>query len=51
MALRREAEQALGARFDLRQFHQRVLENGIVPLAALRAHVTAWIEAERRAAQ
>ena len=51
MALRREAERALGPRFDLRMFHQRVLENGIVPLSALRAHVTRWIETERRRAQ
>ncbi len=49
MALRRDAEQALGDRFDVRRFHQRVLENGVVPLAALRAHVEAWIAAERRA--
>ena len=51
MALRRGAEQALGARFDIREFHQRVLENGIVPLSALRTHVTEWIERERRRAQ
>ena len=49
LALRRAAEHALGPRFDLRQFHQRVLENGVVPLAALRTHVEAWIEAQRRA--
>ena len=34
-ALRTEAEQALGSRFDIRQFHQRVLEQGIVPLQEL----------------
>ena len=51
MALRREAEAALGARFDIRQFHQRVLENGAVPLPALRANVAAWIATERRAAR
>lgn len=51
MALRREAERALGSRFDLRQFHQRVLENGTIPLAALRGHVRAWIAAERDRAQ
>jgi uncharacterized protein (DUF885 family) len=50
-ALRREAEQALGPRFDLRQFHLRVLENGTVPLSALRRHVVGWIESERRRAQ
>ncbi|MDQ8757205.1 DUF885 domain-containing protein [Sphingosinicella sp. LHD-64] len=47
MALRREAEEALGPRFDVRQFHQRVLENGTVPLGALRDHVRAWIAAQR----
>ncbi|HEX8192993.1 MAG TPA: DUF885 domain-containing protein [Allosphingosinicella sp.] len=51
MALRREAEAALGPRFDLRQFHRRVLESGAIPLTALRANVTAWIEAERRRAR
>lgn len=47
MALRREAERALGERFDVREFHQRVLENGSVPLEALRSHVRAWIAAEQ----
>jgi uncharacterized protein (DUF885 family) len=47
MALRREAEAALGDRFDIREFHQRVLENGAVPLARLRANVEAWIAAKR----
>ena len=47
-ALRRQAEAALGSRFDVREFHQRVLENGVVPLRTLRAHVEAWIESERR---
>jgi uncharacterized protein (DUF885 family) len=51
IALRREAEAALGPRFDIRQFHQRVLENGAVPLLALRANIMAWIAAERRAAR
>jgi uncharacterized protein (DUF885 family) len=50
MALRREAEAALGRRFDIRQFHQQVLENGAIPLKALRANVSAWIAAERGAA-
>jgi uncharacterized protein (DUF885 family) len=49
LALRREAEAALGERFDVREFHQRVLEHGSVPLTTLRANVTAWIERERDA--
>jgi uncharacterized protein (DUF885 family) len=51
MALRREAEAALGPRFDIRQFHQRVLENGSIPLSALRANISVWIAAERRGAR
>jgi uncharacterized protein (DUF885 family) len=50
LALRREAEQALGDRFDVRDFHERVLEHGSVPLTALRGNVTAWIARESAAA-
>lgn len=49
IALRREAEQALGDRFDVRAFHQRLLEHGSVPLTELRANVAAWIAEERGA--
>lgn len=49
MALRREAEAALGDRFDLRQFHRRVLENGTVPLQTLRRHIRSWIASTRSA--
>jgi uncharacterized protein (DUF885 family) len=47
IALRREAEAALGDRFDVRDFHERVLEHGSVPLTALRANVSAWIAEEQ----
>lgn len=43
MALRADAERRLGERFDLKAFHDRVLENGSLPLSALRDHVEAWI--------
>lgn len=46
MRLREEALRRLGPRFDIQEFHARVLENGAVPLAALTAHVEAWIAAE-----
>ncbi|HWM87958.1 MAG TPA: DUF885 domain-containing protein, partial [Kofleriaceae bacterium] len=45
--LRREAEKALGSGFDLRRFHDRVLENGAVTLPVLAAQIARWIEAEK----
>ena len=44
--LRAEAEAQLGDRFDIRAFHDRVLEHGSAPLSALQDHVRAWIAAE-----
>ncbi|MFC2954035.1 DUF885 domain-containing protein [Marinicaulis aureus] len=43
-ALRKEAEERLGEKFDIREFHDRILENGAVPLGAMREHVEEWIE-------
>lgn len=50
LALRQEAEERLQERFDIREFHQRVLENGALPLGFLRVHVERWI-AEREKVQ
>ncbi len=44
--LRTRAEARLGAKFDLRAFHDAVLENGAIPLDALEAHMTRWMEAQ-----
>jgi uncharacterized protein (DUF885 family) len=46
MALRAEAESKLDKRFDLRAFNQAVLEEGVVPLGELRAHISDWIAAQ-----
>ncbi len=46
LSLRAEARERLGERFKLADFHDRVLENGAVTLAVLRAQVEAWIERE-----
>jgi uncharacterized protein (DUF885 family) len=40
---RRKAEAALGAKFNLRAFHDAVLETGSVPLPVLEQHIDAWI--------
>ncbi len=42
-ALRKEAEQALGAKFNLRAFHDLVLSEGAVPLSTLERMVKEWI--------
>jgi uncharacterized protein (DUF885 family) len=41
--LRTLAERELGSRFDVREFHDIVLENGGIPLDALEANVKRWI--------
>jgi uncharacterized protein (DUF885 family) len=43
--LRTEAERRLGARFNVRAFHDAVLDQGAVPLSVLEPHVRHWIEA------
>jgi uncharacterized protein (DUF885 family) len=45
--LRRKAERALGAKFDVREFHHAVLRNGALPLDILEEQVDAYIAAAR----
>lgn len=46
LALRRQAETALGPRFDLKQFNRAILDEGVVPLPELRHHIEAWIHTQ-----
>jgi uncharacterized protein (DUF885 family) len=46
LALRAEVKKAFGDEFDIREFHDRVLENGPIPLSMLRQQVEAWIESK-----
>ncbi len=45
--LRRKAESELGAKFDIRAFHDAVLLNGSIPLTVLESQIKAFIQ-ERR---
>ena len=43
LELRARAEQALGDRFDLREFHAQVLNTGALPLVVLERKIDDWI--------
>lgn len=43
LELRDRSQQALGARFDLRDFHAVVVDSGTMPLAVLEQRIDAWI--------
>ncbi|MEX6725815.1 DUF885 domain-containing protein [Parapedomonas caeni] len=41
--LRAEAKASLGSRFDIRDYHAKVLDTGILPMAVLEAKISDWI--------
>ena len=45
--LRHKAEKELGSKFDIKKYHQIVLESGVMPLALLEKKVNHWIKASR----
>lgn len=47
--LRRDVARRLGPRFDVRKFHDVVLESGALPLGVLTASVNRWAQLERSA--
>ena len=47
LELRARAEKALGPKFDLKAFHDEVVDSGALPLDVLDARVTAWIATEK----
>jgi uncharacterized protein (DUF885 family) len=49
LELRERAKQALGDKFDLRAFHDQVLDSGALPLDVLSERIDAWIAAQKSA--
>jgi uncharacterized protein (DUF885 family) len=47
LELRKRAQDRLGSRFDIRAFHDEILNAGSLPLNLLDARVTTWIERQR----
>jgi len=47
LELRERAKAALGAKFNLKDFHAVVLENGAVPLTLLERVVNQWIDSQK----
>jgi uncharacterized protein (DUF885 family) len=47
LRLREEARRKLGARFDLRAFHDEVVGSGPLPLGVLHSQVESWINAQQ----
>jgi uncharacterized protein (DUF885 family) len=44
MELRKKAETTMGDKFDIKEFHNQILETGSVPLALLEDKINLWIE-------
>ena len=47
LELRERAKQALGPKFDLRAFHDQVLDSGALPLDVLESRLNAWIDEQK----
>ncbi len=42
-ALRKLSEEKLGDKFNIKEFHSKVLENGAIPIKTLRLIIEEWI--------
>ncbi|GAB2878072.1 DUF885 domain-containing protein [Pseudoduganella ginsengisoli] len=48
LALREQAREELGVKFDLKQFHNEVLSHGALPLTVLERLINEWIALKKR---
>jgi uncharacterized protein (DUF885 family) len=44
LELRKKAETTMGVKFDIKKFHEKVLESGVMPLALLEMKIDKWIK-------
>jgi uncharacterized protein (DUF885 family) len=47
LELRSKAKQALGDRFDLKAFHDQVIDSGALPLDLLEQRIDSWIAQQK----
>jgi uncharacterized protein (DUF885 family) len=47
LALRDRAQKELGDKFDIRAFHDQVIDSGALPLDVLEERITAWIASQK----
>jgi len=48
---RERARKALGDKFDIKAFHDEVLDSGAIPLDVLEGRIDAWITSQKPTAQ
>jgi uncharacterized protein (DUF885 family) len=51
LELRAKAQKELGPRFDIRAFHDEVIDSGALPLDVLEQNIDGWIAAQKSSAQ
>jgi len=49
LKLRQQAKDAMGEKFDIRAFHDEVLDGGALPLTVLDERVTEWVNTQKSA--
>jgi len=50
LKLAARAERELGGKYDIRAFHDEILNGGALPMDVMDARVTAWISSQKSAA-
>ena len=51
LALRDRAQKELGSKFDIREFHDQILDSGALPLDVLETQINDWIAEKKSAAK